>query len=272
MSYGFGMGLSCFSRIPLNRRGSATYNVVTIKNGVGLMGTVVRRAFLLAAGLFCGGCIFAGMLRLPVYYGGVGTVAAFSYEQRIELPVAVEGTGLVAEFTVLYEGPFVEDGSDRPVVNIASLMLRNVGETPIDSAEVILERGALRLTFQAQTIPPGAAVLVLEKDGKACTESTFTACYGWARQAGEQPLLDSRVSLAEEGMGTLLVTNLTDRALTDIRIFHKTYHREGDFYVGGVTYETRLDSLESGKTQSVYPYHYAAGYSKVVGIVVGGEM
>ena len=231
------------------------------------MGRVVRRSFLLAAGGFWA----VGILTLMLWLPAGSTVAAFSNGQGIELPVVV-AEDLVAESVMVYEGAFLEDGSDRPAVNIAALMLRNQGDTPILSAEVILEQGSVRLTFQADTIPPGAAVLVLEKDGKRYRKDTFTACYGWAQKGEDRPLIDSRVQVVEQGMATLLVTNPTDRVLTDLRIRHKSYYLDGDFYMGGVTYETRLDRLEPGQTLPVYPYHYAAGYSKVVEVRVGGEL
>lgn len=229
------------------------------------MGRVVRRSFLLAAGGFWAAGILLLMLWLPAGH----TVAAFSRSQALPVVVAED---LVAEYTVVYEGAFLEDGSDRPAVNIAALMLRNQGDTPIRSAEVILEQGSVRLTFQADTIPPGAAVLVLEKDGKRYRKDTFTACYGWAQKGEDRPLIDSRVQVVEQGMATLLVTNSTDRVLTDLRIRHKSYYLDGDFFVGGVTYETRLDRLAPGQTLPVYPYHYAAGYSRVVEVRVGGEL
>lgn len=190
--------------------------------------------------------------------------------QTLSFPVQVDGTSLVAEHMVYYEGPFTEDGSDEPVVGISALVLRNAGQQEIAEAEVILEKGQTRLTFRGYDIVPGQSVMVLEADGKGYVKEGFTACTGWVREAEGLPVPLETLLIESVDMGTLAVTNQTDHTLRDICLYHKTYLPDGT-YVGGISYHTRIEVLAPGQTVQVSPEHYADGYSKVFKVTAEQE-
>lgn len=197
----------------------------------------------------------------PVFSVLPGEVPELTRPEELSLPILVPGTCLVAEQIVLYEGPFLENDSGRETVQ-AALLLRNTGAFGVQSAEVILEAGAVKLVFEADTIPAGQAVLALEKDGKEYGPQTFTGCTGWAVCSLEDWSGTEMLDIRGVDMGTVEVTNLTDRVLSGIRLYYKNYLQEPGFFVGGRTYLYLIERLEPGQTIYIYPSRYANGYSR----------
>lgn len=245
----------------------------------------MRRCLLLILGFAAGGCVFLILLfvnteNIPSYgtpvLAIVETTASDGPEYvasiasaDITFPRVVEGTPLLIEDMTGYDGPFVEDGSDEEVANVAALILRNVGSVGVERASVSLERGDLRLTFEVSNLPPGAAVLVAEKNRQSCPQRNFTACTGWAEQSGESWLGGGSVGIEEMGMGMIAVTNITAEPLEKVSLFYKTYYREGGLYLGGMTYQLDAGALAPGETKQLLPQHYAAGYSHIVKVQIG---
>ncbi len=184
----------------------------------------------------------------------------------LTLPYCIPGTTLVAENLVQYEGGFLEDGTNDEVVNVVGLVLRNRGEQMIHSARVILERGTLQLAFHATYIPPNTSVLVLESDRKKCIDQTFTNCSGW--QTGEKGrwLDEDQIKIEAVGMGTLCLTNLSTETLEDVTVCYKNYLEHSQMYVGGITNRCYVGSIEPGQRVEIKPYHYARGYTKILGV------
>lgn len=245
-----------------------------------LGGLVMRRAILLAVGFGAGFCVLWALLvnaqsalayqwdTRPVLSVLPGEGAELERDEEMALPVSVPGTCLVVEQIVMYEGPFLEDDSGREVVNVAALLLRNTGEFGVESARVVLEAGALQFVFEADTIPAGQAVLVLEKGGKEYGPRTFTGCTGWAVCCQEDWSGVEMLDIQSVDMGTVRVTNQTDKVLAGILLHYKNYLADPGFFVGGRTYLYLIERLEPGQTIYIYPSHYANGYSRFARVEV----
>lgn len=229
---------------------------------------------LLAVGFSAGFCVLWILLvnvntalayslaSRPVLSVLPGEVSEQTGAEEIILPVSVPGTCLVAEQIVLYEGPFLEDDSGTEVTNVAALLLRNTGQFGVERARVVLEAGAVQLVFEADTIPAGQAVLVLEKDGKEYGPQTFTGCTGWEVCSQEDWSGAEMLEIQSVDMGTVRVTNQTDKVLAGILLHYKNYLADPGFFVGGRTYLYLIERLEPGQTIYIYPSHYANGYSQ----------
>lgn len=200
-------------------------------------------------------------------------VAGDQIEQVVSLPPAdltlpykIPGTDLVAEKLVAYDGPYLEDDSNAEVVNVMALMLQNTGTAGVSRAQIILQAGKVEFVFEANTIPPGATVCVLEKNKAVFGQKNFTGCSGWTltEQEGWE---NWPVSVEELDMGTLAIKNQTNETLESVMLYHKTWLAE--IYVGGVTYVYEVPQLEPGQTLRISPEHYARGYSKVVRVTAG---
>lgn len=180
------------------------------------------------------------------------------------LPYKIEGTTLVAERLVAYDGPFVEDGSDREVINVAALILHNFGSSGVKEAEITLAYHENSLTFQASMIPPGATAVVLEKDGKPYIQVPSTDCYGWAEQIEDGWDVESVLRIEQIDIQTLQVTNITSAALHNVQLYYKTLLKETAYYIGGITYQTQVLHLKPGETVMLQPPHYAKDYSEIL--------
>lgn len=241
--------------------------------GNGIYGSpVVKRVLLLVTG------VGLSLLPLTAFAADMTGLASWpqlaaAYSQpevvtvvspQCSLPQNVAGTELVAERVTAYDGPFLEDGSDKEVTQVAALILRNNGTREISQAEVVLEQESRQLVFRAGNIPPGAGILVLESTGAPYDTAPYTACRGWVNFSRSVPLSAQQLRIEAVGMGTLEVTNLTDTALEKVSLYYKTWLEEPGLYVGGITYRIAIDMLCPGQSVLLQPYHFADGYSKVI--------
>ena len=170
----------------------------------------------------------------------------------------------MAERLASYDGPFVEDGSDDEVTGISALVLRNCGERTVTDALVTLQQEALTMTFQAQTIPPGGTVLVLERDRQPYTSTKFALCSGQATVEEAILLAATDLCITVSQMNWITVTNMSNRYMSNVRLEHKGWLDEPGICVGGIVYVTSIGDLAPGKTVSVYADHFADEYSRII--------
>lgn len=185
---------------------------------------------------------------------------------EVVFPYSVPGTTICIKEISSYDGPFLEDGTDREVVGVAALLVTNFGEKEILQAYIELNIGQMCLSFFGEHIPSGATVLLLERGAQRCLQKNFTSCNGWQIQNQNDTRFNDVIFVEDYAMGTLIVTNRSELFLENIRIYYKTWFSEQNVLVGGIAYCIEILSLEPGQTESLYPYHYASGYSVVVSV------
>ena len=100
------------------------------------------------------------------------------YTEEISIPAFVQGTELLVEEILSYEGEFIEDTEFGEYVFATGLILRNTSDKGILRARVKLTGKNDTLDFDATYIPPGEAVLVLEKNRKETQDTQFVSCSG----------------------------------------------------------------------------------------------
>ena len=230
----------------------------------------IRRILLLAIGagaaIWVCGILLAVNRSVYVQTDAQETLLELQPSQPVEtldFPFAVSGTSLIAEALVSYDGPFLEDGYGREVFNCVALLLHNTAAQEIRQVRISVQ-GTECWMFEAKNIPPNARILVLESSGAQLQDFFIISCAGWqAVEDGEQPV-KGFLQFDCVDMGTVAVTNVGQTAITDVRLLHKNWLPDSEIYVGGITYETRIDRIEPGKTIFLQPEHYAYGYSKFV--------
>lgn len=190
-------------------------------------------------------------------------------QERLQFPFKIPGTTLIAEQIVSYDGLFLEGDDDHDVVNVAALLLYNCGDQGITAAQIELQAGQVQFEFAADTIPAGARILLPEKNAKEFGPKVFTACKGIQQTDKSDWQQENLLKLAYPDMGTVTVTNLSDRELTGIYLHYKAYYPEADFFVGGKTHMYYIESLKPGEYIQIYPNNYALGYSKFARIEIG---
>lgn len=191
--------------------------------------------------------------------------SAITLSERVSFPMAISGTNLIAQKLSPYEGPFLEDGTDREVVDVAALHVYNSGTAEVHKARIALFWSDGFYIFEADHIPAGETVVILERSGSLYRQGDYIQCNGW-QELGQEDAVSKDVSVTDMALGTVVVNNLTDETLRNVCVYYKTWLAPPNVYVGGITYMVQIPVLLPRQSKSLYPYHYAVGYSKVVAV------
>ena len=189
-------------------------------------------------------------------------------EVKLSLPFLIPGTTLIAEYLTVYDGPYLEDGSNREVVNIPVLQVCNAGTATILKAGIELFVGDECLAFCGEWIPPGASVALLECGNNLSAQKQISPCHGWQDTVMQGCLSEETLSVSNWGRGTLAITNRTAEPLRNIQIVYKGWLSSPGIYVGGIAYVFPVAELKAGETIYIDPERYVCGYSKVVCVVM----
>lgn len=181
----------------------------------------------------------------------------------VSFPYEISDTKLLIKGMGIYEGPYLEDGSNNPVTDVAALWITNCSQHPIQQGAVVLEIDQEQYVFEIFAVPPGECVFVCESERKQFTNMTITACSGWAVE-DTWPAIQGLFTISEIGMDTLEIKNLTDQMVPHIQLLYKSYDQESNVYIGGICHTLEVLSLRPGESRTVTPYRYVRGYSRVV--------
>ena len=244
----FGFPLfSMYATVPLFHLSAAPI-METAKEGRCAM----RKVMLLFVGL----CMEAAVLRLM----------AWGLWEREVFPDSSAGGDLIAETMIAYEGGYLEDGSNREVVDIAALQLRNTGSRILPGASVAVQCAGQEYIFRTDEIPAYSTVLVLEKEGKKYPIEQAESCVIQV-QAQENCFLPAEsLHFEMPSMGMIRVKNCRSIPLPAFELLYKTYMPETGIYLGGITYSCQAGAMMPGETIELHPPHYARGYSRIIGI------
>lgn len=235
----------------------------------------LKRIFLLILGIV-GGVFPATILYISaqgVLYEPLPTVPVqeetVTNPETLRFPIVIQGTSLTAQKVSAYDGPYLEDGSDREVVDIMALHIFNTGEQEVLKAYITLCIDENNYTFYGENIPPKSTVILLEQDAQSYHTGNLIGCGGWQVTEAASAVKQEKISVVDRAMGTLVVTNISEEAVENIRIYYKAWLSPPDVYVGGITYTVTVPVLQPGQTEFLYPDHYASGFSKVVSVSTG---
>lgn len=155
-----------------------------------------------------------------------------------------------------YSGIFIEDGSDKEVKNVAAIQVKNTSKQVIEYAQIELYNGDKKLIFEVSTLPANSSVVVMEKN-KTTLSSSKGVTYGKSTVAYTNKLeKSSDIKYKILDNNGIKVTNKSKKDIDCVRIFYK-YKSEDGYYVGGITYTAKIENLKAGKSQTIYPSHYA---------------
>ncbi len=190
-------------------------------------------------------------------------VQADTKNEALQFPFLIEGTELIAEYFVSYEGDYFEDKSGEFVLNGAALCVYNKGNTYIEFASVFMETYDGVYCFDGTCIPPQTKVVILEKYKAPYPKNPVYFAAGRTTVATEESVLNElRINAVD--MGKIEVINQSDRELENILLYYKRYDSQWDIYIGGVTYAVSAGKLQAGESAVLFPANYANGYSRVL--------
>lgn len=162
-----------------------------------------------------------------------------------------------------YTGIFIEDGSDKEVKNVAAIQVKNTSNKAVEYAEIELYNGSKKLVFAVSTLPANSSAVVMEKN-KATFSSSKGVTYGKTTVAYADKLeKSSAVSCTKVENNGIKVTNKSGKDIPCVRIFYK-YKSDDGYYVGGITYTAKIEDLKAGKSQTVYPSHFASDGGEIM--------
>ena len=158
-----------------------------------------------------------------------------------------------------YTGDYVEDGSDDPAENVLMLTFENRGE----AQQLVEIRVNQEYSFEFTSLMPGETVRVLEQNRAEYTSGMEVSSAEMIRHLtySKMPsLMTGRVRI-EDSDGGLKITNISDKTMTDGKIYYK-YGADGSFF-GGITYVAAIPDLEPEQEVVLAPSHYVEGESSI---------
>ena len=185
-------------------------------------------------------------------------------QEVIEFPYTIPNTNLVIRKIEGYDGTYLEDGADKNVADVATMLLENVGSSDVEFATVTIESSGQTFLFEASVIPCGAVVIVQEKNKAQFVSGEYKKCSAEVAETETLQMSENIVSIENLENNSLSVTNLTNETIPCVRVFYKFYMEDENAYIGGITYTAKLIDLEPGESQIITPKHYMNGYSRIV--------
>ena len=185
--------------------------------------------------------------------------------KSLEFPFTLPESRLVVEEIMCYAGPYWEDGSGEMVENVAGLMLYNPTDRLIEFAAFSLEQEGQKLYFFVYHLPPQSRCLVLEHHKNSCDPALVNDCTQLNIRWGHQEFSREQIDYVGVGSSMTLI-NRDARPLKHVTVWYKRYVPSEDYYLGGVVYSAHVFDVQAGQRCDIYPEHYEAGSTRIVGI------
>lgn len=183
--------------------------------------------------------------------------------ENMTFPFLIPETKLVAQSLGLYEGELLELDSSEFVVDAAALEVTNQSDREVAFAYITLAVGEADYHFVATNLPAGSTSLLIEMEGKAYRADSCSACTAWVRY-GKTRSEDENLLVTEQGMDILRLENISEKTLENVVLYYKNYLIEESLYLGGVTYQMEIGTLQPGQCLEISPFRYVSGYSKII--------
>lgn len=163
----------------------------------------------------------------------------------------------------MFSGRFVEDGSGRPVEDVAVLLVTNRTEKFLDMATIQYEIDGQKGTFIVTGLPAGKSCWVMEYTAKTITDQS-TLKYVGCSTSFREDAVNSTDKLTVSADGNILsAVNPTDETLKNVVVYYKNVQDDGN-YLGGITYMVTFGDIAPGETVSKLGGHYKPGESEIV--------
>ena len=181
---------------------------------------------------------------------------------KISLPYTIASTGMTIKNIGQYTGSFVEDGSDKSVSNVLSIVVTNTSSKDLQYGEIKLKAGSKTATFKLTNIPSGKSVLALETSGMKYSSGT-NYTYAEATYAQTNMSMNSsKVSLSTAD-SKVTIKNISGKDLGTVYVYYKNLDKSGA-YLGGITYRVKFENVKSGDTLTQSTKHFSKSNSKII--------
>ncbi|WP_195928863.1 hypothetical protein [Clostridium sp. 1001270J_160509_D11] len=201
----------------------------------------------------------------------VDKIAGFDYQNQkkvggLTLPYKVEKTDLVVENIGQYTGQFIEDGSDKPVANVLSLLVKNNSNKVVQYGEINIKvNGNKNAVFKVTNLPPKTSTLVMESTGKIEFNKDDKYKYVDSIQAklDNMSLMKDKVQITKQEDGVIGIKNVSGKDLGTVYVYYK-YFQEGGAYLGGITYRVKFENVKAGASVEEKTSHFSKNSSEIL--------
>lgn len=192
-------------------------------------------------------------------------------EDTEESPVTLTDPGLQVEAVGQYSGSFLEDGSDDPIVNVASLLITNTSDRMLQIAEITFQvNDSETAQFKVTDLPAGCSALVLETGKREFKEEDQYTVGDTATAYIDTPsLLEDKFEIQEED-GKIILKNKTDEVYGKVYVYYK-YVRPDGIYMGGITYRTPFENVPAQGEAEAVAVHFIKDASRIMDVQIVSE-
>ena len=181
---------------------------------------------------------------------------------KISLPYTIASTGMTIKNIGQYTGSFVEDGSDKSVSNVLSIVVTNTSGKDLQYGEIKLKAGSKTATFKLTNIPSGKSVLALETSGMKYSSGT-NYTYAEATYAQTNMSMNSSKVSVSTADSKVTIKNISGKDLGTVYVYYKNLDKSGA-YLGGITYRVKFENIKSGDTLTQSTKHFSKSNSKII--------
>lgn len=165
-----------------------------------------------------------------------------------------------------YSGEYVEDGSNRPVENVAAIRVTNKSNRFLDFATVTVNIDNKTATFIISGLPAGKCTWVLEQSCMAISDKAAFEFVDCTASFSDKEIISSTDKLSVQSDGDYMtVSNLTGEKLHNVVIYYRNLHDDGN-YLGGITYRVTVGSINANDSSTVIAGHYSEEKSEIIRI------
>lgn len=181
------------------------------------------------------------------------------------IPGEVGNTGIVVKKLNGYSGVYVEDGTNKKVSNVSTILVKNKTGKAIQYAKLIFKvSGGKEAVFSLSNIPKDAEVMVFEQSKlKYKKKSKYTLKNQTVALLDEMPMMKDDIGISRKKDDSITVTNKTKKDIKSLRLFYKYKYKDGT-YVGGITFTARLENVKAGESRNVRPNHFDYDGSEIL--------
>lgn len=165
-----------------------------------------------------------------------------------------------------FSGEYVEDGSDRPIENVAAIRVTNRSKRFLDFATITVKINNNPATFVVTGLPAGKCTWVLEQNCMTIPDKAAFEFIDCSTSFSDDDIISSSDKLSIKSDGNYMtVSNLTDQKLHNVVVYYRNLHDDGN-YLGGITYRVTVGSINANETAKVIAGHYSEKNSEIVRI------
>ena len=165
----------------------------------------------------------------------------------------------------IYDGAFLEDGTDDEVKNVLALLFKNTSDKDIQYAEYAFAVDGKPISFKVSDLPAGQQCVVLEASRhQRNTSEVLELISRVVAQVDMLPGSDKVLPVINDD-NTITLMNTTQEELPVVRVFYKYFYEDENSFVGGITYTATATKVPAGGSVTIAPSHFEANASVIMG-------